>query len=111
MSATPPPTKAKKPSVKEQRAAERQRKLEEFRLREAKSRRNRLIAIWGGSIAAVVVVGLLITSIVLTRGPLSENGGRSNDVFDQYERMQLGERSVASPHSAPTILRYARGCR
>ena len=68
MSATPPvpPTKAKKPTVKEQRAAERQRKLEEFRLREAKSRRNRLIAIWGGSIAAVVVVGLLITSIVLT---------------------------------------------
>jgi Protein of unknown function (DUF3105) len=68
VSATPPvpPTKAKKPTVKEQRAAERQRKLEEFRLREAKSRRNRLIAIWGGSIAAVVVVGLLITSIVLT---------------------------------------------
>ena len=66
MSATPPPTKAKKPTVKEQRAAERQRKLEEFRRREAKSRRNRLIAIWGGSIAAAVVVGLLITSIVLT---------------------------------------------
>ncbi|GAA1767245.1 DUF3105 domain-containing protein [Agromyces humatus] len=67
MSATPPvPPKAKKLSVKEQRAAERQRKLEEFRRREAKSRRNRRIAIWSGSIAAAVVVGLLITSIVLT---------------------------------------------
>ena len=68
MSATPPvpPTKAKKPTVKEQRAAERQRKLEEFRKREAKSRRNRRIAIWAGAIAAAVVVGLLITSIVLT---------------------------------------------
>jgi len=68
VSATPPvpPTKAKKPTVKEQRAAERQRKLEEFRKREAKSRRNRRIAIWAGAIAAAVVVGLLITSIVLT---------------------------------------------
>ncbi|MCD2443214.1 DUF3105 domain-containing protein [Agromyces sp. SYSU K20354] len=68
MSATPPvpPTKAKKPTVKEQRAAERQRKLEEFRRREAKARRNRRILIWGGSVAAAVVVGLLITSIVLT---------------------------------------------
>ena len=90
MSATPsvPPTKAKKPTVKEQRAAERQRKLEEFRLREAKSRRNRLIAIWGGSIAAVVVVGLLITSIVLTPQAAKYSAGGEGATVEGVETFE-----------------------
>jgi len=88
VSATPPPTKAKKPSVKEQRAAERQRKLEEFRLREAKSRRNRLIAIWGGSIAAVVVVGLLITSIVLTPQAAKYSAGGEGATVEGVETFE-----------------------
>ena len=96
MSATPsvPPTKTKKPSVKEQRAAERQRKLEEFRLREAKSRRNRLIAIWGGSIAAVVVVGLLITSIVLTPQAAKYSAGGEGATVEGVETFENTSKHV-----------------
>lgn len=90
MSATPPvpPTKAKKPTVKEQRAAERQRKLEEFRKREAKSRRNRRIAIWSGAIAAAVVVGLLITSIVLTPQAANYTAGGEGATIEGVETFE-----------------------
>ncbi|GAA1806818.1 DUF3105 domain-containing protein [Agromyces neolithicus] len=92
MSATPPvpPTKAKKPTVKEQRAAERQRKLEEFRRREAKSRRNRRIAIWGGAVAAAVVVGLLITSIVLTPQAAKYTAGGEGATVEGVETFENG---------------------
>jgi hypothetical protein len=94
VSATPPPTKAKKPTVKEQRAAERQRKLEEFRRREAKSRRNRLIAIWGGSIAAAVVVGLLITSIVLTPQAARYSAGGEGATVEGVETFENASNHV-----------------
>ena len=106
MSATPPPTKAKKPTVKEQRAAERQRKLEEFRLREAKSRRNRLIAIWGGSIAAIVVVGLLITSIVLTPQAAKYSAGGEGATVEGVETFENTSNHVEGvvdyPQTPPT---------
>ena len=108
MSATPsvPPTKAKKPTVKEQRAAERQRKLEEFRLREAKSRRNRRIAIWGGSIAAVVVVGLLITSIVLTPQAAKYSAGGEGATVEGVETFENTSNHVEGvvdyPQTPPT---------
>ena len=108
MSATPsvPPTKAKKPTVKEQRAAERQRKLEEFRLREAKSRRNRRIAIWGGSIAAAVVVGLLITSIVLTPQAAKYSAGGEGATVEGVETFENTSNHVEGvvdyPQTPPT---------
>jgi hypothetical protein len=108
VSATPsvPPTKAKKPTVKEQRAAERQRKLEEFRLREAKSRRNRRIAIWGGSIAAAVVVGLLITSIVLTPQAAKYSAGGEGATVEGVETFENTSNHVEGvveyPQTPPT---------
>jgi hypothetical protein len=78
VSATPP---VKKPTVKQQRALERERKLEEFRKREAKAKRNRTIGIWSAVVVVVAVVGLLITSIVLTPQPVSyEAGGTGAEV-------------------------------
>ena len=103
MSATPPvpPTKAKKPTVKEQRAAERQRKLEEFRRREARSRRNRLIAIWASSIAAAVVVGLLITSIVLTPQAARYTAGGEGATIEGVETFENTSNHVETPVDYP----------
>ncbi|WP_430644904.1 DUF3105 domain-containing protein [Agromyces sp. GXS1127] len=78
MSATPP---GKKPTVKQQRAAERERKLEEYRKREARMKRNRLIAIWSSVGVGVAIVALIVTSIVLT--PQAANytaGGEGADI-------------------------------
>ncbi len=107
MSATPPvpPTKAKKPTVKEQRAAERQRKLEEFRVREARSRRNRRIAIWGGAVAGAVVVGLLITSIVLTPQAAKYTAGGEGATIEGVETFENAsdhvEGAVDYPQTPP----------
>ena len=71
--ATPPvPPSAKKLSVKEQRTAQRAKKLEAFRKQEKRSARNRRIGIIAGIVVAVAVVALLITSVVLT--PKSQAG-------------------------------------
>ena len=71
--ATPPvPPSAKKLSVKEQRTAQRAKKLEAFRKQEKRSARNRRIGIIAGIVVAVAVVALLITSVVLT--PKSQTG-------------------------------------
>ena len=77
MSATPPvpPAVKKQLSVKAQRAEERARKLEEFRKREAKARRNRRIAIWSSVAGGVAIVALLVISIVLTPQSASYSAG------------------------------------
>jgi len=84
VSATPPvPPKAKqqatKQTTKQQRAAERQRQLEEFKRREARSKRNRRILVWAGAVGGLVAVGLLVTAIVLapkgTNADAAADGG------------------------------------
>ena len=77
MSATPPvPPKVKQQNtVKQQRAAERERKLAEFKKREAKAKRNRRIGIWSAVVGGLAVVGIVITSIVLTPQPVSYGAG------------------------------------
>ncbi|GAA2038560.1 DUF3105 domain-containing protein [Agromyces tropicus] len=78
MSATPP---GRKPTVKQQRAAERERKLEEFRKREARMKRNRRIAIWGSVAAGVAIVALVVGSIALTpQRPSYTAGGTGADI-------------------------------
>jgi hypothetical protein len=72
---TPPPEDASptdrspKLTVKQQRAADRDAKLAAFRQAQARQRRNRLIAIITGSVAAVAVIGLVIGFVVTSVTP------------------------------------------
>jgi hypothetical protein len=77
VSATPPvPPKVKQQiTIKQQRAAERERKLAEFKKREAKAKRNRRIGIWSAVVGGVAVVGLIVAAVVLTPQPVSYNAG------------------------------------
>lgn len=72
MSATQP---RKNPTIKQQRAAERERKLEEFKKREARMKRNRLIAIGSSVAVGVAIVALIVISVVLTPRAASYSAG------------------------------------
>lgn len=95
MSATPPiPPKAKQQakqqSIKEQRAAERQRKLEEFRKKEARAKRNRKIVLWSSITGGVAVIALLVTAIVLTPQPASYGAGGNGASIEGVETFENG---------------------
>lgn len=77
MTATPPipPSAKKAASVKQQRAEARAKKLEEHRLREARARRNRRIGIGAAIAGGVAVVGLIVTTVVLTPQAASYSAG------------------------------------
>jgi hypothetical protein len=70
---TPPPDDARAKNdaltVKQKRAADRDAKLAAFRLAQARQKRNRLIGIITGSVAAVAVVGLVIGFVVTASTP------------------------------------------
>ena len=91
MSTTPP---VNKPTVKQQRALERERKLEEFRKREAKAKRNRMIGIWSAVVVVVAVVGLLITSVVLTPQPVSYAAGGTGAEVEGVETFENASEHV-----------------
>lgn len=73
----PPAAKAqaKALTVKEQRAQARAKKLEEYKKREARAKRNRLIGIGSAVAGAVVVVALVVSAIVLTPQRASYSAG------------------------------------
>lgn len=76
---TPPP--GKKLTVKQQRAAERERKLEEFKKREARMKRNRRIAIWASVGAGVAIIALIVTTVLLTpQRPSYTAGGEGAEI-------------------------------
>lgn len=109
--ATPPvPPSAKKLSVKEQRTAQRAKKLEAFHKQEKRSARNRKIGIISGIVIAVAVVALLVTSVVLT--PKSQAGpnatyspGSDGATIDGVETFDNGnghvETAVTYPQTPP----------
>jgi hypothetical protein len=72
---TPPPEDARptdrstKLTVKQQRAADRDAKLTAFRQAQARQKRNRLIGIITGAVAAVAVIGLVIGFVVTSATP------------------------------------------
>jgi hypothetical protein len=76
---TPPP--GKKLTVKQQRAVERERKLEEFKKREARMKRNRRIAIWASVGAGVAIIALIVTTVLLTpQRPSYTAGGEGAEI-------------------------------
>ncbi|MET0975859.1 MAG: DUF3105 domain-containing protein [Leifsonia sp.] len=80
---TPPvPPAAKAQTVKQQRAADRAAKLEEFRRREARRKRNRTIGITSAVVGAVAVIAVVVVSIVLTPQPKSYSAGGDGTEID-----------------------------
>lgn len=73
---------ANQPTIKQQRAAAREKKLEDYRKREARSKRNKKLGIIGGVVAGVAVVGLVVTTVVLTPKPVSYDVDATNSIAD-----------------------------
>ncbi|MRG61667.1 DUF3105 domain-containing protein [Agromyces sp. CFH 90414] len=84
MSASPS-TGSSRPTAKQQRAAERERKLAEYKRQEARRKRNRKLAIGGGILAAVVVVGLVVAAFVLAPKPANYTAGGSGAQIEGVE--------------------------
>jgi hypothetical protein len=68
-----------KASIKDERAAKRARKLEEYHRQQKRGKRNRRIGIIGGCIAGVAVIALLVTTFALTPRAPSLAGGGAGD--------------------------------
>lgn len=91
MSDLPAPNK---PTVKQQRADQRAKKLEEYHKREAGAKRNRRIGIAAAVVGAVAVVGLIVTSVVLTPRPASYTAGNEGATVDGVETFENGATHV-----------------
>lgn len=83
----PPAAKAaaKQRSIKQKRADDRAAKLEEFRRKEARSKRNRRIGIASAIVAAVAVVAVVVVSIVLTPQPKEYTAGGTGAEIEGVE--------------------------
>lgn len=89
---TPPP--GKKLTVKQQRAAERERKLEEFKKREARMKRNRRIAIWASVGAGVAIIALIVTTVLLTPQRPSYTAGSEGTEIEGVETFENASEHV-----------------
>jgi hypothetical protein len=90
-----------KPGVKEQRAQQRAQKLEKYHREQKRGARNRKIALIGGVTVAVAVVGLLITSIVLTPQRVSYTAGGDGATIEGVETFDNASLHVETPVSYP----------
>ncbi|AMB59563.1 DUF3105 domain-containing protein [Microterricola viridarii] len=103
----PPAAKAqaKALTIKEQRAEARSKKLEEYKKREARARRNRLIGIWSAVAGAVVVVALVVSAVVLTPQRASYTAGGTGAKVSGVETFNNGaghvEGTVDYPQNPP----------
>ena len=107
MSATPPvPPSAKKLTVKQQRAEQRAKKLEEYRKREQRSKRNRRIGIGAAIVGGVAVVALLVSAIVLTPQPAAYSAGGTGVEVEGVETFENESTHVEGvvdyPQTPPT---------
>ncbi|WP_105035331.1 DUF3105 domain-containing protein [Cryobacterium aureum] len=66
-------------SLKQERAAKRTKKLEEYHRQQKRGKRNRLIGIIGGAVAAAAIVALLVTTFVLAPKAANYAGGGAGD--------------------------------
>jgi hypothetical protein len=63
------PPSAKKLTVKQEREARRQAKVEQFKKQQERAKRNRLVAIILSSVAALAVVALIVTVVISNATP------------------------------------------
>ncbi|WP_298865215.1 DUF3105 domain-containing protein [uncultured Microbacterium sp.] len=80
--------------MKQQRAEQRAKKFEEYRKREARAMRNRRIGIGAAIVGAVAVVGLIVTSVVLTPGTATYTAGNEGATVDGVETFENGATHV-----------------
>ncbi|MGO4689808.1 DUF3105 domain-containing protein [Glaciibacter sp. 2TAF33] len=84
-------------TVKQQRAENRARKLEEYHRQQKRSARNRRIGIITGVVAVVAVLGVVITSIVLTPQQASYSAGSSGATVKGVETFTNTANHVETP--------------
>ncbi|WP_241982073.1 DUF3105 domain-containing protein [Cryobacterium ruanii] len=73
---TPQPgSPANKASIKDERAAKRAKKLEEYHRQQQRGKRNRLIGVIGGGVAIVAIIALVVTAFVSTPKAANYAGG------------------------------------
>ena len=77
---TPQPgSPVNKASIKQERAAKRAKKLEEYHRQQKRVKRNRLIGIVSGAVAVVAIIALIVTAFVLTPKAANYAGGGVGD--------------------------------
>jgi hypothetical protein len=69
-------------TIKQQRQVQRDKKLEAFRLQEKRTKRNRKIAIVSTIVGVVAVVGIVVTTVVLTPQQASYSEGGTGAEVD-----------------------------
>lgn len=88
-------------TVKQQRAAQRAAKLEEYKKREAKAKRNKRIGLWAGIVGGVAVLGLVAGSVFLMPRPTTYSAGSSGAEIDGVELFDNGSNHVTTPVTYP----------
>jgi len=100
-----PGSPVNKATLKEQRAAQRAKKLEAFHRQQKRSKRNRRIGITSAIVGGVAVIGLVVTMVVLT--PQAPNyAGGDGAAIDGVLTYENGnghvETAVTYPETPPT---------
>ena len=75
-------------TVKQQRAEQRAKKLEEYHKREARAKRNRRIGIGAAILGAVAVASVVIISVVLTPRPANYTAGNEGAAVNGVETFE-----------------------
>jgi hypothetical protein len=86
-----------KPGVKQQRAQQRAEKLEQYHREQKRVARNRKIGLIAGITAGVAVIGVLITSIVLTPQPVTYSAGGDGATIEGVETFENASLHVETP--------------
>jgi hypothetical protein len=90
-----------KPSVKQQRADQRAAKLEQYHREQKRRARNRKIGLVAGITAVVAVVGLVITSVVLTPQRPSYSAGGDGTEIEGVQTFENASLHVETPVTYP----------
>lgn len=94
-------TADKQLTIKQQRQVQREKKLEEFRRQEKRSKRNRKIGIISAAVAAVAVVGLVVSAVVLTPQKVTYTAGGTGAKVEGAETFTNGAGHVQTPVTYP----------
>lgn len=88
-------------SVKQQRAAQRTKKLEDYHRQEMRGARNRRIGLIAGAVVAVAVIALVVTSVVLTPKKATYSAGGDGATIEGVQTFENAPLHVETPVSYP----------